>query len=450
MMIADQERANAIQKSLDEYKKSGANRTEGFSIRGQRRELEVIRVNLDILLFNHDNNRLAAQLDGHPSQKSINENPKSYESQQVLHQLLAQTPRFSELKNQLKELGQQDPGLVTRQGLLINGNTRLAALVELKKESGLDGMDVAVLPSDLTQRDILNIEAVLQMRDLVHQRYSYTNELLMTDRLQKQGWTKAELIKILGYQKGKAGEKKIDLHMRVLEMIREIRSLIQPPIPWDKFDSDAEAFKNLDEKFQSLLNQGDTRGAESMKWSRIAGMCLGLSKDHVRQIDEHFFQDMIIDKRVSGLSGNSELEQYLDTFKVENMTNDPGGLLDDEGEDETYIDTKGLVKNLLSSEELREDSGAIKKDKSGIPYELRNIMRNAARASINEQNEETERQAPVNILKEVRIKLDEIVVKIPDLAQDPEFRGQDFAYEVKKLKKNADEIARLRKKYMEN
>ena len=104
---------------------------------------------------------------------------------------MARTEKFQSLKQELLDLGQQEPGLITRDGLLVNGNTRCAALMELQKEGKISGatIDVAVLPSSVTSHEITDIEIRLQMVRLTHQDYSFSNSLLMMRKYLNTGKT---------------------------------------------------------------------------------------------------------------------------------------------------------------------------------------------------------------------------------------------------------------------
>ena len=185
MVTTAEQREQAIANSLKVYKKEKKTRRHDISHRGEQISVPVVRLNTSVLLLNHDNNRLSAQLDGHPQQEVVQTSPTSQEAQEIIQRLLASTKDFNALKEQLRDLRQQKPGLATREGLLIDGNTRLAALIQLNKEGGDDGIDVAILPADVTQQDLLDIETNQQMQQLVHQNYSFTNQLLMTKKNQR-------------------------------------------------------------------------------------------------------------------------------------------------------------------------------------------------------------------------------------------------------------------------
>jgi hypothetical protein len=448
MSVTEKDRELAIKKSLNAYREQKLIRTLSVQYRGEQISLPVVRVTTSMLLLNHDNNRLSAQLDGHPSQHMIQSNPTSQESQAFLQNLLSSTKDFKELKAQLKNLGQKEPGLTTRQGLLINGNTRLTALIELEAEGISNGMDVAILPEDVTQQDLLDIEVNLQMTNLVHQDYSFTNVLLMMKRLHATGATNKELAMKLGWIRG--GEKKVALRLRILSMIEEIRNTSVPPLPWSSFDRQEEMFKNIDERYQALKGAGDIEGAESVKWSRVTAMFLGLNKDQVRAIDEDFFQDKIIDSRLEDNVETKPLKKYLETFQSPAIDDDPGGLFGEAVEKNFGSHTQQLFKDLIASSDVRDDQGNVRSDLDGHAALLSRELRRASRAKISKENDETERLRPTLILNEVRLKLDEIALKIPELSSDPDFRSQDFKYEINKLKKVANQIADLRQRFMDS
>ena len=443
MSVTEQDRESAITKSLSVYYETNSIRTLDIEYRGQQTSLPVVRLTTSMLLLNHDNNRLSAQLDGHPSRHVVQSDPTSQESQKALQNLLSATKDFKELKAQLKNLGQQEPGLTSRQGLLINGNTRLTALMELEAEGISDGMDVAILPEDITQQDLLDIEVRLQMANLVHQKYSFTNELLMMKRLKVAGATNKELAKKLNMR-----EKKVALRLRVLGIIEEVRNVPDPVLPWSVFDKQEEMFKNLDEKYQALKGAGDLKGAEAVKWSRAIAMSLGLNKDQVRAIDDEFFQTEIIDSRLEDSDESKGLREFLEGFESDSIAEDPGGLFGEPEEKNFGDHTKALFKNLVGSNQVRDEKGSIKSDLDDNAAMLSKVLRQAARAKISAENDKYEGLLPSKILRDVRLKLEDIKIRIPELSTNPDFKSKDFAYEVKKLKKLATEIAQLKEKFM--
>ena len=137
----------------------------------------VIRISLDSVLLNPRSHRIRAQLESHPQRQLVLESPFSEESQDVITAVLRETEGFERLKVNLAEEDQREAGVVTRAGLLVNGNTRAAALRDIDKKY----IRVAVLPGDATQEEIDELELRLQMKRDLKQEYTFTNELLFVE-----------------------------------------------------------------------------------------------------------------------------------------------------------------------------------------------------------------------------------------------------------------------------
>ena len=160
--MASDFRSEAIARALEAYSANGLTRTETIEYRGKSCNLEVVTISPEVPLLNPVNSRLRAQLREHPQNSLVATNPTSPEAQKILAGLLSSTEKFGELKAQLVDYGQQEPGIISREGLLVNGNTRLTAIREL----GRQGFDVAVLPADATDDDFFQIEMALQLRNM--------------------------------------------------------------------------------------------------------------------------------------------------------------------------------------------------------------------------------------------------------------------------------------------
>ncbi|GAI06379.1 unnamed protein product, partial [marine sediment metagenome] len=85
------------------------------------------------------------------------------------------------VKADLAKKGQIRPGIITCDGIVINGNRRKALLEELYAEAGLEKykyLEVHVLPSDITKSELWLIEAGIQMSTPQQLDYSPINNLL--------------------------------------------------------------------------------------------------------------------------------------------------------------------------------------------------------------------------------------------------------------------------------
>jgi hypothetical protein len=169
-----------------------ANPSRGHPVlfKGRYHEFPVTNVPHSALVYRVDNGRLAAELEEFAASKgtslaALRSAAETGEVQSFLHRLLlakaqsAEGPIFAELER----LGQQtEPLLVMFDGLVINGNRRLAAMRELLGRDTaryrFGEPTVAVLPESTNARDIEYIEAALQMAPETKLRYGWLDRRL--------------------------------------------------------------------------------------------------------------------------------------------------------------------------------------------------------------------------------------------------------------------------------
>lgn len=413
-------RYEMIEKTLATYKERGEKKSLSIEYRGVDTILEVIRIHPKYLLLNHDNSRLGAQLMDHPNRDVVENDPTSSQAQEVLASLLRKTERFNKLKEELKELSQQNPGLISRDGLLINGNTRVVALRDL----GIEGIDVAVLPADAMSKDFLDLEMSLQMRRLTHQDYTFTNELLLIDKYRSAGHTERELAKKMGWIRG--WQKKVNEASQLLQLVKEIRKLSVPPLGYEIFDSKSQHLRDLNEEYNNLA-QADVEEANKMKWGRVAAMFLGVNKDQTRVIDSDFFEEDVL-KRVAK---NSKVVQVLESFKKIKIDDDLDELLGDSDKAEETIDLRSFAKKIIT--ELADPNGNVTKDLTTELQEIHNAIRLGAEATITKGKRDKLLLEPADVLQEVRISLEGVLTSFVEVSQLRDFDSKKFEFELSKV-----------------
>ncbi len=413
-------REEAISKALEDYKSEGLTRTETIEYRGKPRSLEVVTINPEVPLLNPENSRLRAQLLEHPQRNLVATDPTSPEAQRVLENILSSTEKFGDLKRQLVDFKQQEPGLVSRSGLLINGNTRLSAIRAL----GLPGFDVAVLPADATNDDFFKIEMSLQLRKLVHQDYTFTNELLLVDSYLSRTGNEQSTIDAMQWKRD--GKKKLHLYLGYLSLIQEIRSL-NPRLKYEFFDKRAEFVKNLHDEYHKIAEQSPLE-AEKLKGTRLMGLFLGLNKDEIRETDEYFLEDIILPE-VRG----DELEQVFAPYVKENDERDVlDGLLDENSG--SSIEIMKMVVDIASK--VIDEEGLISDALVDQHYKkLHSKFRSSARQKREDRINKELRSEPIEYLKDVTTRVQELADKIPVLTKDAQFDSAKFEFQAKKTSK---------------
>ncbi len=421
------ERAEGIIRALEDYKHQKLNRTETIEYRGKSLSLEVVRLSPMLPLLNHDNSRVSAQLKTHPQRDVVYQEPTSAAAQEILAEILSQTDKFKDLKDELKQFGQINPGIITRQGVLVNGNTRLVAA----RLGGAEGFDVAVLPTDATSEDCFEIEMSLQLRKLTHQDYTLTNRLLLVARYtERGGHSDEDLIKKMGWIRN--GKRKLALHRQMLSLIEEIRETSPTPLDYRFFDNKEQMLKDLVEKYDALSAES-YQEAQNMKWMRILGMVLGVNKDQVRAIDEDFMEDNLA-QRVDGNSAGSFLEQFERVSQGDPLDD----LLDSEGSNEPRVDFREAVAQVLT--QTLEPNGQMNEEELENFHELTKQMRAGAEAVIEQEKQNNSRMEPAERLGEARMRIEDIAERLPELFKDSSFDTRKFEYETKKVLKAVSQL----------
>lgn len=252
--------------------------------------VEVIDMPVETLCYNPATHRIRAQRSYDPKlDEGVSSSPWSDASQAYLDYLLKASPadptlrdeRFTDLVESLRDYKQTEPGLITRDGVLVNGNTRCAALRELKHPH----IRVGVLPASTTWADINAIELALQLRQEHKRDYSYINRLLAIEELTLAG----------------AGEGEIAHTFRIAtETVRQdkwilgrLREMIERSAEGDAtlrlvdFEQDQEKLKELRRRW-AKDKEANPDAAEVVKELRFAAIVLGFAKTDVRLVDTDF------------------------------------------------------------------------------------------------------------------------------------------------------------------
>lgn len=289
-----------IKKRLDEVRAAGGTReTVTVDWNGQQIHVDVVDLPLSGLYLNPGTHRIRAQRTHRPDQdRNLDKDPFGEAGQAYLTTLLKarpsnpdlRDPDFDKLKEDLNQFGQNDPGLVTHHGVLVNGNTRAVALRELGKQS----MRVGVLPPSFTQADVDAVELALQLRQDQRRDYSYINRLLAMEEQAALGRTPEQIAKEFRIRTATYHQERW-----ILSVIKELndRSASGGGVALRLVDWEGaqERLKELQRLYVKLENL-DRDQAEILKEWRLAAILLDFSKTDVRHIDEVFLEEGYLGK----------------------------------------------------------------------------------------------------------------------------------------------------------
>ncbi|MEV0778577.1 transcriptional regulator [Streptomyces sp. NPDC050428] len=282
----------SVEERLQEIKAAGGvPETLRIEWRGQPLQVEVIDMPVDSLYYNPGTHRIRAQRSHEPLRdRALDQDAWSDESQDYLEELLQalpsdpskRDPDFDALLESLRDFKQNDPGLITRDGILVNGNTRRAALKEI---GGNASIRVGVLPPSCTWADINAVELSLQLRRDHRRDYSYINRLLAIDEQMSLGRSVADIAREF-----RTTSPRCEQDMWVLATLNDLvdRSKEgETQLRLLDFEDHQEKLKELHRRYVKDSTVSKER-ADVMKESRLAAIVLGFSKTDVRLIEPEF------------------------------------------------------------------------------------------------------------------------------------------------------------------
>lgn len=260
--------------------------------RGEQRHLYVISMPVDMLYFNPDTHRVRAQRTLDPERnKALEEDPWGQESQAYLHDLLKQRPSnpdqtdpdFTALMDELDDAGQREPGIVSPHGILVDGNTRAAALRDL----GVANIKVGILPDDASRQDINDVELSLQLRKDRRRDYSYINRLIAIDEELARGRSEADVAKDFNI-KLPTLQRDRWVYDLILKAIERSRSEDGASLRLVDFEQHQEKLRELHRDYTKLAGT-DTEAANGLLQARLAMVLLDYPKTTLRLAEQDFY-----------------------------------------------------------------------------------------------------------------------------------------------------------------
>jgi hypothetical protein len=154
------------------------------------KELPVVNLPVDWVRLSTLNHRTRAEqmreIKMTGAENLFSGDPMGSAAQGAQLRILSMQEGFEDLKQDLRERGQQEAAVVTGEGVLINGNRRSAALRDLWVNEQLPSaryLRAYVLPSDATPDELIDLETELQVAKDYRENYSWVNEALLIEEI---------------------------------------------------------------------------------------------------------------------------------------------------------------------------------------------------------------------------------------------------------------------------
>lgn len=221
--------------------------------RGKPLSLRRIRVETDFPLYRIQSGRThraqAAYSDRHPSlPNDFFSDPEDPHVQRAQHEILLDMINEKDLATDLHHRGQLAPIVLTKDGYVVDGNRRLAALRERKEEY----VDAVVLPSDAESHEIYETEIELQMQRETKAPYNWIDQALHIEYGIKELSEKSEQVA----RRMRLGKDDIKRELEKLAFVRQYLNWIGEDGKYHKVPSAGgghmeQAFQEMAQRFSS-------------------------------------------------------------------------------------------------------------------------------------------------------------------------------------------------------
>ena len=406
-------------------------------------ELPVITVSLNSILLNPFSHRIRSQIESSPQLKLLEEEPFGDPAQDIIAEFLRQTLEFEDLKDNLGELGQDEAGVITREGVLINANTRAVALRDL----GEQYIDVGVLPESAQPAEYFELEARLQMAKSFQQDYTLTNRLLFIQEQRQAGVTAEDLVVLMGKAPSrdekhlKIGKAEIERDLRILARIRDLQQTSGGGIPLTYFDEHESALAEADKAAERHVR--DDPGQADRVWcGHLLGTLAGVPYRDLRKWDSDEFADKYI---VPQLAVVGELD-YLALTEDLNADSGENLGLDAFGSPSTFdpqiLNSRALMVQV--AQRYREDDPSTEIE-PGITRQdfFDGLRQRISEAAFEKQQAETAHKrsvSPITAIRDAHAAVGRAVDALPTASKEKGFKQGELKYWLNRLSKAVESL----------
>ena len=411
-----------------------------YQIAGDKQMLKVVEIDLSVPLLSHTTMRVAPNLEEMEEWALLREQPDSAAAQELIKRCVisgGDLGEYDELKLQLREQTQLEPGVMTHEGVLIQGNTRLIALREMRDEEGWTGKFLtAVIEKDqFDEPDLQQLDWEMQHREEVKRDYPLTNQLIsLHNAKEKLRKTDKQIAVTMGMT-----EEQVRKQLFAYQVFERMRHLPETTITVERFNTfgrrdklAAEALKALGGSWQTLRDDGKEAEATELLWSwLLTNMSGGEQTRALRKVDAKFGDEFLLPhiEEIDGSANTGEIaitkiaEAAIEDGVVPSDPDDPLGDGAEASDGQRVV--RALVNALASTDNTIELPG--QSTKVTIPRDdLEAAVGKVVEIAVSRANADGKADSalvkPVKCINEAKDKIDAAIKALKKAESDPEFK----------------------------
>lgn len=222
---------------------------------GENKTFNAYRIPLDYLVYNPYNGRIGSIVKSYERQnhKLDVENPDDVK---LIEQFLWQSKIDANKKTRQSLLDdhQQKFGIVTAEGVIIDGNRRASLLNNIRHDDSIPAnrkghceyFTAIILPGDADKKEILRLETTFQMGEDAKVDYNPIEKYLKCKDLKDAGFTDAEIADFMGESKSN-----VSMYLAVLQLMDQYLEYYNYTGIYTLLDKNEDSFQKLNSALKS-------------------------------------------------------------------------------------------------------------------------------------------------------------------------------------------------------
>lgn len=292
--MTSEERKLAISNFLKNADKTMTGITITYN--GERKQFDAYLIPLNLLTYNPYNGRIGAEVKSFERQNHVL-NPNDENDVRVIEDFLWKSKIDANEKTMASLLKdhQEKYGIVTADGMIIDGNRRACLLnrlyhnetIPLNQKVHTQYFLGVILPADATKKEILRLETTYQMGEDAKVDYGPVEKYLKARDLKDLEFTNQDIADFMGVSK-----KEVETYLRVMKLMDEYLNANGYNGIYTMLDTNEDSFLKLDIALRSYESGGASRmwgydveaDVADLKTIAFDYMRLGLDQDSFRNI----------------------------------------------------------------------------------------------------------------------------------------------------------------------
>ena len=405
--------------------------------KNKRQKLPVYEIDLDYLIYNPYNGRINSLVKSYEKQTGEVLDPTNKKDKKIIEKFLwnSNIPSNKYTQKSIKEQGQLKYGIVTKDGVIIDGNRRALTLNKVYDEDNKSPRYflAVVLEETLDEnpKEIMRLETTYQMGEDAKVDYPAIEKYLQCKDLKSYEFTNDEIAKMMGETSTKIAE-----YLSIMELMDDYLSKLGYTGIYTRLDKTEGAFVDLN-SYMGRYDGG--KKSKIIQWN--------YKESDLNDLKLIYFDYIrgLYNRSKLGASDSGDSKDY----RFIGQTSKKGSFFSNEGvwdnfRDKHFENVDHISEEEPSIERLREenpgtDLNQLLKSRDELwakhvdPHLQKNMgLSREALGNINKQNE------PVELLLGAKGKLESINTKVKAFLEDPhvlEVVGEinSMTYEFKKL-----------------